>query len=291
MVKRAFDGNKLGGDFAERVMQRVGIAEIGLGDDWGNIWFSTEDRQTFVLRMPAAQVKRIVDGPKASLREERGIGLTNDLDQLARPPDLAESAPASGICDFIREVMDQFELKAERVILDAAEGDGMAAEVVVQRQEQTRSIPLHTGAAIALAGRLKTPVYVTSRALEMASFAEGAADPVARAEVHKFAATNAGARQFRQEILGQALDERAEQVRISRREEGLEVAFVKAGETREIAILEVDTFEQLRQDMVFRLTAGENPLYASRGDGEYVLTSPSAEDGADLVLNIAERKD
>ena len=290
MVKRTFDGNKLGGDFAERVMQRVGIAEIGLGDDWGNIWFSTEDRQIFVLRMPAAQVKPISDGPKASLREERGIGLADDLDQLPRAPDPAESDPASGIYNFIREVMDQFGLKAERVILDAAEGDGMVAEVVVQRQEQTRSISLHTGAAIALAGRLKTPVYATSRTLEMVSFAEGAADPVARAEVRKFATTNAGARQFRLEILAQALDERAEQVRISRREEGVEVAFVKAGETREVAILEADALEQLRQDVVFRLTAGEGHLYASRGDGEYVLTSPRAEEGADLVLNIAERK-
>ena len=165
-------------------------------------------------------------------------------------------------------------------------------ERVMKRGEQAGTIPLRTGEAIVLAGRLQAPVYATGRVLDAVSFAAGEVDPLAPAEVREQAGTPSGVRQFRIEILGQALDECVDQVRVYRREREAKAVFVKGDESWEAATLAEDAFDSLREDVVFRVAEGRDRLYARRGDDEFALVPSSAEEGDDsvLVLDIEGRE-
>ena len=67
--------------------------------------------------------------------------------------------------DFIQAFLEAFLVTPTDVVLDDVPGKGLMAFVQVQRAGTMLSIPCYAPDALALATRMKTPIYATERAL------------------------------------------------------------------------------------------------------------------------------
>ena len=95
-------------------------------------------------------------------------------------------------------------------------------------------------------------------------------------------------RQFRQEVIGQALDEAIEKMRLVPKGEEVEVVFVKQGEERTITTLDRAVYAGICKDSVFQKRDGEGHLHASRNGRRFLLTA-SGEEERGWVVEIEEK--
>ena len=128
-------------------------------------------------------------------------------------------------------------------------------------------------------------VYATSRVLEQTSFSEGGSDALISEDARRHAELSARIRVFRTGVVGRALDEGADELRLIPRGKEVEAVLVRGKKSTTIATLDAETWEQARGDVVFRFRDPQQPLYARRGDKEFALTTTETEDGH-LVLEI-----
>jgi hypothetical protein len=94
----------------------------------------------------------------------------------------------------------------------------------------------------------------------------------------------ANAHKARNNLLEDALDQRIDQMRIAPNERGAQVVFVKDGQPHDIAELDRQTFEELRDDMLFKKADDNGQLHARRGDQDFTLNASNQND--ELVLDI-----
>ncbi|MDP6040286.1 MAG: sigma-70 family RNA polymerase sigma factor, partial [Candidatus Latescibacteria bacterium] len=104
MVKDAFENNRLDTDFSERVMKRIGIVGAHAGDKNGSVWFSTEDNERFVIRMPNNDVWPIARGPKLSLKRKSTSYMVTTNEKDLNP------IPTKQPPDFVKAILDEFNL-------------------------------------------------------------------------------------------------------------------------------------------------------------------------------------
>jgi hypothetical protein len=101
-----------------------------------------------------------------------------------------------------------------------------------------------------------------------------ARDHQARASAHK----------ARGKFLEDALERRIDQVRIAPGESSAQIVFVKDGKLSEVAELDLETFEYLRDHVLFKEADGDGHLHARSGDQIFILNASTQ--GDELVLNI-----
>lgn len=296
MVKKGFAENRLDSEFTAQVMKRVGIVEAGIDarHSTGTVWFSTEDDKQFVIKMPLHEAKPVVDGPKVGIREGgKGLSLSTDPDRWAN---IEREAKPDVYC-FIQGILDHFGLRLVNVIIDSTQGTSASAEVIVEQDGRSTSIPLRPSDAIALAGRFNVPVYATRRVLDKVSLVQGETEPIPLQDVLRYSESEIPSGRTRIDVVGRALDEGVDQIRIIPRGDEADVVYIKGEKSREVTTLDAETYDYLRDDALFRLVFHlkdkEGCLYAGRGDKRFKLT-PSITEGTSgevLTLDIEERAD
>lgn len=286
MVKESFARHRLDETFAGQVMKQVRIVETGLGERRGTIWFAAEDRRSFVLAMPAGQAKPIIDGHMRNYdpRQGKGIGLSTDAEDWEK---VEESQP--DVYDLVREVLQQGQLELAGTILDCPAGETLKAAAVVEREGSSRSIPLRVSDALILAQRLGKPVHAMCRVFAAGALSSGETEPLFQGDVRRQIEMAGRVRNFRQEVIGQALDEGVEQLRLVPKGEEVEVVFVQQGEERTVTTLDRAVYEWVCQDSVFRRCDEEGHLHASRDHRRFALTA-SGDQERGWVVEIEEKE-
>ncbi|NKB66155.1 MAG: sigma-70 family RNA polymerase sigma factor [Candidatus Latescibacteria bacterium] len=281
MVKEAFAANQLDPQFADQVLKRVGISQIGINNQSSSVWFATAESQRFVVRMPAPQAQRLADGPKSSLGPQRpqGIALSSDKEAIAAR--VAEP----DIHDFIERLLPQFELQIANAVLDCDQDAAVSATLTVTGPNGTGSAALPLTDALLLSGRTNAPLYATVRVLETLSLRsdDEAALPLEQARQHE---DKMLVRQVRQDIIGRALAEKAEQVRLEPAAEGAQVVFVKDETATKAMDLDEATWGHLQDDPLFTEEGDQRPFYGRHGNIEFTLTASPDTDDTTLVLDI-----
>jgi len=239
-----------------------------------------------VLTLPAGQARPIMDNHSRMYdpQQGKGMALSTDPEQLEVPP---ENLP--DIYDFVRAVLEEGQMRLLHAVLDCPAREALKAEATVEREGASRSFSLQVGDALILAQRMKTPVYATRRVLEAGALSSGEVEPLFHEDVRRQVETAGRVRQFRQEVIGQALDEEVEQVRLVPKDENVEVSFVKEGKEWVVIQLDMDSYEGICRDAILRHGGEEGPLHANRDGRAFVLTASGGEE-AGWVIEIQEKE-
>ncbi|MCZ6633006.1 MAG: DUF151 domain-containing protein, partial [bacterium] len=266
MVIKGFDQNQLDPEFADQVMKRIGVVGAEIGDENGNLWLSTEDNQRFIIRMPRSEIQSIVEGQMPGILEHRkSMALVTDPDEF--PKDKEEDV----FC-FLDSLLKAFSLSLTGVILDAKEGTTLA-RAVVEGGGASKTLPLKTRDAIALAGRMQAPLYATTRILDGVSFGEGI-DPVPKQDaLNAIETVDEQATWTR--LLRQAIEKGAPQIRVTPTDDGAEIHFGNTTET-----LTSETYGNLRNFLNGLLEQGQSTLYSRMNNRQFrlnIATSTTAE--------------
>jgi RNA polymerase sigma-70 factor, ECF subfamily len=286
MVKESLGKHRLDETFSEQVMKQVRIVETGLGEKRGIIWFATEDQKAFVHAMSAGRAEPVIDSHMRHCdpRQGKGIGLSTDAEGWEK---VEESQP--DVYDFVGEVLKKGQLELASAVLDCSVGERLEAEVVVEQEGSSQSIPLCVDDALILAQRLGIPVYATRRVFKAGALSSGEVEPLFREDVCHQVEMATQVRRFRQEVIGQALDEAVEQMRLAPKGEEVEILFVKQGEERTITTLDRAVYAGVCQDSIFRKRDGEGHLHASRNGRRFMLTAFGEEEQG-WVVEIEEKE-
>jgi len=175
MAKEAHASDGPQEEFAAQVMKRVGIAEIGIGEQRGTIWFSTADDRVFALSLPSEQAHRLAAGPKPKHQSQQGQGIA----LATTAADLPVASEQPDMYGLVAQLKDRCNIEIVSLVLDAEEGRATAEAIVGYGESATR-LTLSPCDAVGLAGRLDLPLHATTRALEAVSLAD-----VTLAQIHR----------------------------------------------------------------------------------------------------------
>lgn len=281
MIKENLTNNLLDNEFTEKVMKRVSLGGIGIGDKHGTLTFNTEDFQYFSITMSKQDAEPISANPKPSLMyskapEDRGyqFAIADTPEEL----EMYDQKPAHDIFDFTKELISLAKVKIHQVILDC-EKDKIQATVQVTQNKQSKSIPLNTKDAILLAGRTETPLYATTRVLEEMSFGENDIPPIKK---EKVAAKKPNKSKFTwNHYIDQAVKHQADHIYIRPCGETAEILY-KTGKI--LKLTEEAPIEAYHKESDFRnrhMMPPKNTLYIRYGASTYAFTCTTKNEKPD----------
>lgn len=269
MIKENLTANPLDNEFTEKVMKRVGLFSIGLGDQNGQLWFETQDKQHFVISTTHKNAEAVVANPKPNIKNHQKsaaiVTAPEDLEFLDQLPDMAISE--NSIYDFTDQLINAFDLKLQHILLDSDNNHLQASTLITQGKKST-TLPLNVCDAVMLAGRTKTPLYATKHVLDKMTFGDAG---VSAAPKEKIIQAQQKPKVDWEHLLNQALSHNAHHVQIAPTKNTAEVVYQPTDASQHTETISIDIYKEQLNFLNRHLDPETNALYIRCKPGTFEL--------------------